>query len=458
VVGLGQRSRPAGRDKLIGVTTMAVSSAAVSAADTLAPIVRALLGEPPPVRIELWDGSALGPSNGAGTLRFLSPDAFRRLMWSPNQLGLARAYVAGELDTDGDIFELTEALRGGLPEDLRGSVAQLPAIVRAARTLGVLGRPLPPPPQEARLRGGRHSKQRDAVAIQHHYDVGNDFYRLVLGPAMTYSCARFVDDSTDLTTAQALKHDLVCRKLGLDAMRGGRLLDVGCGWGSMAIHAASHYDVSVVGITISENQVAAGRERVAAAGLADRVEIRLQDYRDLDEPFDAISSIGMSEHVGRDNLDRYYEILRRALPPHGRLLNHAISKIGGSKLSRSSFIGRYVFPDGELIDVGDSVLSMERAGFEIRDVESLREHYVRTLRAWVAHLEGNWDEAVRLAGEARSRVWRLYMAGSAIGFADGGIGIHQVLGVVPAADGSSGMAPTREAFERRSTAPELTSP
>ena len=300
----------------------------------------------------------------------------------------------------------------------------------------MLGRPLPPPPLEARLHGGRHSARRDAAAIQHHYDVGNDFYRLVLGPAMTYSCARFVDDTTDLATAQALKHDLICRKLGLDAMTGGRLLDVGCGWGSMVIHAATHYDVTAVGITISEAQAARARQRVAEAGVADRVEIRLQDYRDIGgQEYDAISSIGMSEHVGHQNLDRYYGLLRGALRPEGRLLNHAISKVGGSKIGRTSFIGRYVFPDGELIDVGESVLSMERAGFEVRDVESLREHYARTLRAWVANLEERWDEAVALVGVERARVWRLYMAGSAMAFADGEIAIHQVLGVVPTAIG-----------------------
>jgi cyclopropane-fatty-acyl-phospholipid synthase len=418
-------------------------------ADVLAPTITGLLGDPPPVRIVLWDGSEIGPPDGgAGTLRLHSPNAFRRILWSPNQLGLGRAYVAGELDADGDIFELVEALRARLPEQQKDVLRLLPAALRAARRLGVLGRPLPPPPEEARLHGTRHSVRRDAAAISHHYDVGNEFYRLVLGPSMTYSCARFTEEGMDLTAAQAAKHDLICRKLGLDALRGGRLLDVGCGWGSMAIHAASHYDVSVVGITISEAQATAARERVAAAGLADRVEIRLQDYRELgDEQFDAISSIGMSEHVGHANLQRYYEILHGALRPTGRLLNHAISHVGGSKLGRSSFVGRYVFPDGELADVGDSILAMERAGFEIRDVESLREHYVRTLRAWVANLEANWDEAVRLVGEARARIWRLYMAGSAIAFADGDISVHQVLGVVPTREGDSGMPPTRRSFE-----------
>ncbi len=420
-----------------------------AAADVLRPVVAGLLGDPPPVRIELWDGSSLGPPDGgAGTLRVHSPAAIRRLLWSPNQLGLGRAYVAGELDADGDIFELVAAMRGRLPEERNDVLRLVPPAMRAARRLGVLGRPLPPPPQEARLRGGRHSVRRDAEAIGHHYDVGNDFYRLVLGPSMTYSCARFVDAGTDLTAAQAAKHDLICRKLGLDGLAGGRLLDVGCGWGSMAIHAASHYDVSVVGITISEAQAALARQRVADAGLADRVEIRLQDYRDLgSETFDAVSSVGMSEHVGHQNLGRYYELLHAALRPHGRLLNHAISSVGGSKLGRASFIGRYVFPDGELIDVGESVLAMERAGFEVRDVESLREHYARTLRAWVANLEAAWDDAVELVGEARARIWRLYMAGSAIGFTDGGVAIHQVLGVVPTPDGESGMAPTRRSFE-----------
>jgi cyclopropane-fatty-acyl-phospholipid synthase len=419
-------------------------------ADVLAPTIHGLLGDPPPVRLVMWDGSELGPPDGgAGTLRLHSPDAFRRVLWSPNQLGLGRAYVAGDLDAEGDVFELVAVLRARLPENPKDVVRLLPAALRAARRLGVLGRPLPPPPEEARLHGGRHSVRRDAAAIGHHYDVGNDFYRLVLGPSMTYSCARFADETTDLTDAQAAKHDLICRKLGLEGLAGGRLLDVGCGWGSMAIHAATHYDVSVVGITISEAQATAARKRVAAAGVADRVDIRLQDYRELaqDGQFDAISSIGMSEHVGHSNLDRYYEILRGALRPKGRLLNHAISHVGGSKLGRSSFVGRYVFPDGELVDVGQSVLSMERAGFEIRDVESLREHYVRTLRAWVANLEAAWDEAVRLVGEPRARIWRLYMAGSAIAFADGDIAVHQVLGVVPASDGASGLPLTRRAFE-----------
>lgn len=419
-----------------------------TAASLLAPVVRALVGEPLPVRLELWDGSTLGPDDGgAGTLRVHTPNAIRRLLWSPNELGLGRAFVSGEIDADGDLYAIVVSLRGRLPESHGQMWRLVPSVARAAWRLGVLGPPPAPPLEEARLRGGRHSVRRDAAAIGHHYDVGNDFYRLVLGRSMTYSCARFVDEQADLDSAQSAKHDLVCRKLGLDEMSGGRLLDVGCGWGSMAIHAATHYDVSVVGITISEVQAALARKRIAEAGVADRVEIRLQDYRHLGtESFDAISSIGMSEHVGHDNLDRYFELLRGALRPTGRLVNHAISSVGGSTLRRS-FVGRYVFPDGELIDVGDSVLAMERAGFEVRDVESLREHYARTLRAWVANLETAWDDAVAMVGEARARIWRLYMTGSAIGFMDNGIAVHQVLGVVPDRHGASGMPPTRRSFE-----------
>jgi cyclopropane-fatty-acyl-phospholipid synthase len=425
--------------------------ASTSVAENLAPLLAVVIGEDTTVRIEFWDGSSLGPAAGdpasPGTLRVLATDAVRRILWSPNELGLARAYVAGELEADGDVIALLEALRDRPPRNLRFGISAAPLALTAARRLGLVGPPLPPPPLEARLHGWRHSRRRDAEAISHHYDVGNDFYRLVLGPSMTYSCARFADEDMDLTQAQASKHELICRKLGLPEQPGARVLDVGCGWGSMAIHAATHHDARVVGITISRSQAELASKRVADAGVGDRVEIRLQDYRELaGERFDAISSIGMSEHVGKPNLQSYYRILHDALRPQGRLLNHAISSVGGSRLGRTSFVGRYVFPDGELIDVGDAVLAMERAGFEVRDLESLREHYDRTLRAWVANLEAHWEEAVGLVGEARARVWRLYMAGSAVGFADGGINVHQVLGVVQGDGGASGMPPTRRGW------------
>ncbi len=364
----------------------------------------------------------------------------------PNELGLGRAYVSGEIDLDGDLFDVVVAFRDAKPEVASAGRAWrvLPAAVMAAKQVGALGRPLPPPPEEARLRGWRHSMRRDANAIGHHYDVGNDFYELVLGPTMTYSCARFAEPEATLEDAQTAKHDLVCRKLGLHEHPGARLLDVGCGWGSMAIHAALQYDAKVVGITISRAQAERARKRISDAGVTDRVEIRLQDYRDLaGETFDAISSIGMSEHVGHGKIDQYFATLRSVLAPRGRLLNHAISSVGGSTLGPRSFVGRYVFPDGELIDVGNVVLRMEEAGFEVRDVESLREHYARTLRCWVANLEANWQQAVEMVGEPRAKIWRLYMAGSAVGFEDGGIGIHQVLGVLATDTGLSGMPPTR---------------
>ncbi len=416
-------------------------------AAAMRPVIEGSFGRKIPIRFEFWDGSMLDPPNGAvATLRFQSPDAIRRLLWMPNELGLGRAYVSGEIDLDGDLFDVVVAFRDAKPEVAGAGRAWrvLPSAVVAAKRVGALRRPLPPPPEEARLKGWRHSLKRDATAIGHHYDVGNDFYRLVLGPTMTYSCARFAQPDATLEDAQHAKHDLVCRKLGLHEHAGARLLDVGCGWGSMAIHAALHYDARVVGITISRAQLERARQRVEEAGVADRVEIRIQDYRDLSgESFDAISSIGMSEHVGHGKLDQYFTTLRAALVPQGRLLNHAISSVGGSTLGPRSFVGRYVFPDGELIDVGNVVLGMERAGFEVRDVESLREHYARTLRCWVTNLEANWDQAVKLVGEARAKVWRLYMAGSAVGFEDGGIAIHQVLGVVPMSTGSAGMPATR---------------
>lgn len=411
-------------------------------ADRLRPLVEALIG-PPPVRIEFWDGSVLGPDHGAGRLLVRSPDAIARIVWSPGELGLGRAYVSGDLDFTGDVFELIAALRPA-GRRLEQALRSLPSAVAAARGAGALGAPLRPPPEEARPRGLRHSKRRDGHVVRHHYDVGNDFYGLVLGESMTYSCARFAHPDESLAEAQAAKHELICRKLGLHERPGMRLLDVGCGWGSMAMHAARHHQAEVVAITIAREQADLARRRVEEAGLGERVEIRLQDYRELrGERFDAVSSIGMFEHVGTRRMTEYFGTLREALAPQGRLLNHAISSVGGSRLGSRTFVGRYVFPDGELIDVGEVALAMERAGFEVRDVESLREHYARTLRHWVANLQDRWDEAVELVGEGRARVWLLYMAASAIGFEDGGNSIHQVLGVVPEHHGGSGMPSTR---------------
>ncbi|WBB58713.1 cyclopropane-fatty-acyl-phospholipid synthase [Streptomyces sp. WMMC500] len=431
------------------------------AAAVLARFSEQVLGVPLPVGIRLWDESTAGPEDGpAFVLR--NREALRRLLWRPGELGLARAWVAGDLEVEGDLYELLARISTLLWErDQPGtraaairkalSVLTTPDSVRTvSRTLALAGNGLPPsPPDEevVRRRGPAHSLRRDKAAISHHYDVGNDFYRLVLGPSLVYSCAYWEGDpsSTDsggtLEQAQEAKLDLVCRKLAL--REGQRLLDVGCGWGSLAMHAAEHYGVHVVGVTISGEQAALARERVAAAGHEHLVEIRLQDYREIDgPPFDAISSIGMAEHVGRKRYRAYADVLYELLKPGGRLLNHQIARrpVRDEKEYRMDpFIDRYVFPDGELAPVGSTVSLLEEAGFEVVDVESLREHYALTLRAWVANLEARWDEAVKLTSPGRARVWRLYMAASAVGFENNTMGVNQVLTVRTGGDGRSGM-------------------
>ena len=417
-----------------------------NAAHALAPLIESLLGGQVPVRFELWDGSGFGPTDGLGTLHVRSSDALRRILWAPGELGVGRAYVAGDIEVTGDLVAMFTSLHAAAPRDLRVGLRAVPAAMAAAYRAGAIGLPLPTPAEEARVGGLQHSRRRDTQVVTHHYDVGNAFYELILGPSMTYSCARFAEPGFDLEQAQDSKHELTCRKLGLAERKSSRLLDVGCGWGAMAIHAAKHYGATVVGVTLSEAQASYARQRVAEAGLSDQVNIRVQDYRDLGgEHFDAISSIGMFEHVGKVRTAQYFRTLHSLLVPGGRLLNHAISELGGSKLNRWSFFGRYIFPDGELLDVGDTMLAMERAGFECRDVESLREHYALTLRRWVANLEANWDAAVEQVGLTRARIWRLYLAGCVIGFENGGMSVHQVLGVVPDA-GRSGMPGTRSAW------------
>jgi cyclopropane-fatty-acyl-phospholipid synthase len=391
-----------------------------------------------PVRLRAWDGSEAGPPD-APLVEVRSRRALRRLVWAPGELGLARAYIAGELDVPGDLYapfralssagRLTPGTQAGEP-----TVAERLALLRTAAALRVLGPPPPPPPEELRVRGRRHSKGRDAQAVSSHYDVGNDFYRLVLGPSLVYSCAVWQDPDVGLDAAQEAKLDLVCRKLGLAP--GMRLLDVGCGWGSLALHAASRYGVDVVGITLSVEQATLARKRLAEAGLTERVEIRVQDYRDVaDGPFDAISSVGMAEHVGEAELPRYAARVHDLLRPGGRLLNHAIAWSGGPVTwDDDGFIARYVFPDGELVGLGAMVGVLEGGGLEVLDVEALRQHYALTLRAWVQRLEDSWDEAVAATSEGRARVWRLYMAASALAFEAGVMGVNQVLAQRPGGD------------------------
>ena len=402
-----------------------------------------LLGGAPPVALRAYDGSRYDPGgNGAGTdaaIVVRSPAAITRIVTAPGELGFARAYVAGDLELEGDIFDVLRVMDD--VRDVQPSRASAEALAGLVRAAGL--RRLPPPPEEARVDGLRHSRARDAAAIAYHYDVSNRFYRIVLGPSLTYSCAVWSPDTTTLEDAQSAKYELICRKL--DLQPGMRLLDVGCGWGGMLLHAAAHHGVRAVGVTLSREQAELARKRVAEAGLTDRVEVRFADFRDVDDgPYDAISSIGMFEHVGTALMTRYFETLRQLLKPTGRLLNHAISKPGTSVLSRRSFVGRYVFPDGELHEVGAVVSAMQHAGFEVRHLESLREHYALTLRRWIENLEAGWDEAVAEVGIGRARVWRLYMAAAALGFERDQHQIHQVLATVTSA-GDSGM-PLRPVF------------
>ena len=417
-----------------------------SVAARLRPLIEGLLGGPPRFAVRAWDGSVFGPDDAPATLVLKRRRSLRWLVWSPGELGVARAYVVGDIDVEGDAGALLIAH----PELHPPKLGQLPALVATALRLGALGPPPRLPAEEARVpRSARlHSRRRDAAAVSHHYDVGNDFYRLLLGPAMTYSCAYFSGDGLSLAEAQEAKHRLVGAKLGLRP--GMALLDVGCGWGSMAITSAKQFGVRVVGVTLSQEQATEARRRVRFEGLEHLVDIRLTDYRDLkDGPFDAVSSIGMFEHVGAEQVDTYFDALGGLIRPGGRLLNHAISRpdpTASERVDPGSMMGRYIFPDAALLEVGNTVSAMARHGWEVRDVQSLREHYVRTLHAWAANLDDRWDEAVDLVGERRARIWRLYLIGCAVSFQLNHISVHQVLAVRPHPDGSSGMPPTRAGY------------
>jgi cyclopropane-fatty-acyl-phospholipid synthase len=437
---------------------------------SLAPAIHDLLGAPPDIAIGAYDGSAVLVDDPRAHIIVRRPEALVRLLTRPGELGLVRAYVCGDVDVSGDIYRVLEAGLAAGP-----SSVSLAAVGRLLRAAGPgLARhlwPLPaPPPEEAKVGGRLHSLYRDAASIAHHYDVSNRFYELVLGPSMTYSCALFQDPGDSLEQAQTAKIDLICRKLALRP--GQRLLDVGCGWGQLVMHAARHYGVTAVGITISPAQARLARRRVAGADLADRVEIRLQDYREIvDGPFDAVSSVGMFEHVGRAGTERYLDQLFALLNEGGLLLHHAIARpviqgtderpsratatmrrvrvaLGSSQPSRldSELMRRYVFPDGELHEVGGIVTLLHETGFEVRHLESLREHYALTLRHWVDNLDTNWDEACAEVGEGRARVWKLYMAACAVGFDRHWTEIHQTLAVKPVGGERSGL-PLRPGFE-----------
>jgi cyclopropane-fatty-acyl-phospholipid synthase len=424
-----------------------VQSGKPEVADRIVVILERILGASVPLRIRAWDGSVAGAANGP-TLLINSRRALRRVLWQPDEVGLGRAWVSGEIDLDGDLEQaLTrfESVGRDLAARRQLSLHERVEVLRAAALLGVIGLPPTPPPEEIALSGQRHSKSRDRVAVTHHYDVGNDFYEIVLGPSMTYSCAYWArpDDPTySLEDAQRDKLELICRKLGLGS--GMRLLDVGCGWGSLVVHAAREHGVQAVGITLSQEQAEYARKRVVDEGIADLVDIRVQDWRDVvDQPFDAIASVGMAEHLGSERWGEYARALHGLLVPGGRLLNHQIVRRPGPDRPGRTFIGAFVFPDGELLPLSDVVDAIESADLEVRDVESLREHYGHTLRRWVNNLDRQWDRAVAFAGSGRARVWRLYMTASALSFDAGRIGVAQVLAVRRQADGGSGLPATR---------------
>jgi len=402
----------------------------------LAEAFEEIVGADLPLEFVAYDGSRAGVAGADLRIELRSPRALRYLAQAPGELGLARAYVAGDLDIEGDMHT---ALTYLMPQLEQFGQIRLRQVLRLFRGLGgmKLLRPVSPPPNEVKLRGRRHSKSRDRAAISHHYDVSNQFYEWVLGPSMAYTCAVYPDAAASLEAAQWTKHDLVGRKLGLKS--GMRLLDVGCGWGGMVIHAAKEYGVRTLGVTLSRKQAEYGQKAIAEAGLGELAEIRHCDYRDVTESdFDAISSIGLTEHIGQPNLPSYFRFLYDRLKPGARLLNHCITRPNNRERAyhEKGFINRYVFPDGELVGVGHLISVMHDIGFDVRHEENLREHYAKTLNAWCANLDGHWDEAVAEVGQAKARVWRLYMAGSRLGFERNWIQLHQVLAGKPDSSGA----------------------
>ena len=394
------------------------------------------------VSFRAYDGSTFGPQDNDAIIEINTPRAVEYLAASPGQLGLARAYVNGDLDIVGDAYTTLSRL---YPMELTHLTLGDKAALAKNFAPYALKRPKPPTLERA-LKGSRHSKRRDAEAIQHHYDVSNNFYRWILGPSMAYTCAVFPSVDASLEVAQEEKFDLVARKLGLKP--GMKLLDVGCGWGGMVMHAAKNYGVQAIGVTLSEQQALWGDRAIKEAGLENSAQIRFSDYRDINETdFDAISSIGLTEHIGRDNYPSYFSFLYEKLKPEGRMLNHTITRPDEQLPThyRKSFINRYVFPDGELSAPGVIMNAFNNAGFEIRHEENLREHYALTLKHWGENLEAHWDEAVAEAGLGTARVWRLYMAASRMGFDLNTIQLHQMLGVKLGPRGKSGM-PLRPDF------------
>lgn len=402
-------------------------------------------------KLRLWDGNEIKaeiPGEPDFTLVLTHPGSLRRMFFPPGELSLAEAYLRGDFDLEGDIVALMK-------------VAQAFESLSAREWLSLLGQvwslpstELPTQFQEGRqpveLSGEQHSVERDRSAVTYHYDTGNDFYRLFLGKWMAYSCAYFDTPETGLDSAQEAKFEHICRKLRLKP--GERLLDIGCGWGGLVIYAAGKYGVEATGITLSQPQVDYARRWIEQSDLEHRVSVAPLDYRELEQenPFDKIVSVGMVEHVGQKKLDEYFQAAKKALRPGGLFLNHAIathrakpdSWFERTFLQRGRFMQRYVFPDGELVPIGKMTTAAERNGFEVRDIESLREHYALTLRNWIANLEANYQKAIEFTDERTYRTWRLYMAASVQGFESAGINVYQSL-LSKSQDGKTGLPLTR---------------
>ncbi len=406
------------------------------AAQTVRVLTR-LLGEPRDFAVRLWDGTTLGPAAAPRfTLILTHPGALRRMFLPPTDRSIGEAFLRGDFEVEGD-------LEAAIAAAVRAIAAprswwEWGALAADALTLPH-GRSGSEPPPRARLRGRVHSLARDRAAVRYHYDVGNDFYALWLDRRMVYSCAYFPTGAEELDAAQEAKLEHICRKLRLRP--GDSLLDIGCGWGGLVLYAAERYGARALGVTLSEPQARWARERISAAGLADRCRVEVRDYREITEGrFDRIVSVGMFEHVGRSRLAEYFRAAWRLLRPGGFFLNHGIAgnptppvwrRLG----RRASFVNAYVFPDGDLLPIGETLSSAQAAGFEVRDLEGLREHYARTLRLWVQRLEARGEEALALVGEGKYRTWRLFMAGCADAFAAGRISVFQALLAKPEASG-----------------------
>ena len=420
----------------------------------------AFLDGPFPVRLRAWDGSVAGASDGP-TVVLRTRRALRRLLWQPGEMGLAHAYVSGDLDVEGDLAEALAGMwglvRDGALRARRPAARELPGLGATALRLGLLGPRPAPPPEAIRIRGRLHSRRRDRAVIHHHYDAGNDFYALLLDGSMAYSSGYWradgdpsavADPAAGLVRAQRDKLELICRKLALRP--GSRLLDIGCGWGSLAIHAAREHGASVRAVTISAEQRDHVNRRIRLEGLADRVQVDLLDYRDIattiTDEFDAVASIEMGEHVGDAHYPVFAGTITGALRPGGRALVQQMSR-GATAPGGGAFIETYVTPDMVMRPVGETLRFLQTAGLEVRDVHVMREHYVPTIRAWLARLEDRWDDAVALVGPSGARMWRLYMAGAALSFEENRMGVDQILLVRPTATGRSALPPTRADWE-----------